>query len=747
VTGNFDDDERALRSAVLLNAESILQARYKAEHELVSAKEALGHVADRLRLALGAGQLGDWSWDAATDQVTLGDRAAEIFDLPVGAVITWKKMREILHEDDRERARLAVEDSLLSRTDYDIDYRVVHSSGAIRWVSAKGRGVYGIDGQVRGMSGVVLDITDRKRTEDALKDETRMLEILNGTAALLSGSLELPVLVQAVTDAATALSGAEFGAFFYNTTDETGEAFLLFALSGAPREAFERFGNPRNTEVFGPTFAGEGVIRLDDVLADPRYGKLAPHYGMPKGHLPVRSYLAAPVIARNGEVIGGLFFGHSVPGVFTARTERLITGVAAQAAVAIDNARLYEDARRIAEQREKLVEAERAARAEAERVSQMKDEFLATLSHELRTPLNAILGWSQLLLSRAQGDVEAKRGLETIARNARAQTQLIDDLLDMSRIISGKVRLELVPTELGEVVDAAMEAVSPSADVKGITLHKVSDPSAGSVMGDPNRLQQVVWNLLTNAVKFTSKGGRVDVTVRRVGAQVELVVRDTGRGIDAAFLPHVFDRFRQADASSTRAHGGLGLGLSIVKQIVELHGGTTHAASEGEGRGAVFTVCLPVVTSSFRDRDHPSMERALSFEHTDVDLAGLRVLVVDDEADARELIELALTRCGASVLTAASAEEALFKLDRSVDVIVSDIGMPNADGYELIARVRALPFASGGRTPAVALTAFARSEDRTRAMLAGFQLHIAKPIEPRELVVTVGSLAGRTFAG
>ena len=264
---------------------------------------------------------------------------------------------------------------------------------------------------------------------------------------------------------------------------------------------------------------------------------------------------------------------------------------------------------------------------------------------------------------------------------------------------------------------------------------------------DPGRIQQVVWNLLSNAVKFTPSGGRVSVSAKRVDATVEIAVTDTGIGIRGEFLKSIFERFHQAEIGTTRKHGGLGLGLSIAKQIVELHGGTIEAVSDGEGKGAVFTVQLPLVTSSLLDREHPSLERALSFEHTDVDLTGVRVLVVDDELDARELIELALTRCGASVITAASAEDALTQLDRRVDVIVSDIGMPNADGYELIARVRALPFAEGGRTPAVALTAFARSEDRTRAMLAGFQLHLAKPIEPRELVVTVGSLAGRTFAG
>jgi GAF domain-containing protein len=280
------------------------------------------------------------------------------------------------------------------------------------------------------------------RTKEALEEETRVLELLNKTGATLASKLDLQSVVQAVTDAATELSGAQFGAFFYTVSNAEGDVFTLFTLSGAPREAFEKLGHPRATPVFAPTFRGEGVIRIADVQKDPRYGQWGPHHGMPKGHLPVRSYLAVPVVARSGEVLGGLFFGHSECGVFTERSERLIVGIAAQGAIAIDNARLYEEAKRAAEERARLLEVERHARAEVERVSVMKDEFLATLSHELRTPLNAVLGWSEILLLRHTEDSETRRGLETIARNARAQAQLIEDLLDMNRIVSGKVRLE-----------------------------------------------------------------------------------------------------------------------------------------------------------------------------------------------------------------------------------------------------------------------------------------------------------------
>ena len=444
------------------------------------------------------------------------------------------------------------------------------------------------------MTGICMDITSRKQAEEALRDETRILEILNDTGAMLSQKLELQDLVQAVTDAATALSGARFGAFFYNVTNDSGDSFMLYALSGAPREAFQDFGQPRATPLFGPTFHGADPIRAADVLADPRYGKWGPHHGMPPGHLPVRSYLAVPVVSRSGEVIGGLFFGHPEVGVFTERAERLVVGVAAQAAVAIDNARMFEAAQRAAEDRKRLLDSERVARAAAERMSEMKDQFLATLSHELRTPLSAILGWSQVLRRRgAKDDADVQRGLETIERNARMQTQLIEDLLDMSRIASGKVRLDVQAVQPAGFVEAAVETVRPAADAKSIALVTMVDPDVGTIMGDPGRLQQVVWNLLSNAIKFTPKDGRIETTVRWEPDHVEIRVTDTGIGIKPEFLAHLFERFRQADASTTRKYGGLGLGLSIVKNLVELHGGSVHAQSEGEDRGATFIVQLP----------------------------------------------------------------------------------------------------------------------------------------------------------
>jgi signal transduction histidine kinase/ActR/RegA family two-component response regulator len=382
---------------------------------------------------------------------------------------------------------------------------------------------------------------------------------------------------------------------------------------------------------------------------------------------------------------------------------------------------------------------EREARRQAEEANRLKDEFLATLSHELRTPLNAILGWAQMLRSGRLDEATTERAVETIERNAKAQAQLIADILDVSRIITGKLRLELGPVELPHVIEAALDSVRPAADAKEIHLAVRLDPQLPPLLGDANRLQQVVWNLLSNAIKFTPRGGRVEVELRQSGPGVEVRVSDTGIGIRPDFLPYVFDRFRQAESSTTRAHGGLGLGLSIVRHLVELHGGTVAVESPGEGQGTTFIVHLPVRSAALavdRRQSHPAWSAP--------PLDGLHVLVLEDEADTRELVTLTLTQGGAQVTAVPSAAEALAALDRSLpDVLVSDIGVPGEDGYSLLRKLRAREPARGGLVPAVALTAYARTEDRLQAFTAGFQMHLAKPVDPAELVAVVASLAGR----
>jgi PAS domain S-box-containing protein len=397
-----------------------------------------------------------------------------------------------------------------------------------------------------------------------------------------------------------------------------------------------------------------------------------------------------------------------------------------------------------AEERHRILESERAARSNAERASVLKDEFLATLSHELRTPLNAILGWTQLLRTGERDEASLDEGLQTIERNARAQTRIIEDLLEMSRIMSGKTRLDVQPIDLAAIVESAVGTVAPAAAAKQVRIVKMLDP-VQTMSGDPARLQQVLWNLLANAIKFTPKGGRVDIMLERINSHVEISVSDNGEGISPEFLPFVFDRFRQQDASQTRRHSGLGLGLSIVKNLTELHGSSVRAESEGLGKGATFTVSLPLVSvrQGAGPRVHPGADGS-EICPIDVDLEGVRVLVVDDERDSLEFARRLLKECKAGVLTATSAVEGLRLICAECpDVIVSDIGMPEKDGLEMIRELRAQsPPAT--KIPAIALTAFARSEDRTRAMLAGYQVHLSKPVQPQELIAAVANLAGRT---
>ncbi len=989
------------------------------------------------------------------------DQVFWVYDLKEARVVytnpayerTWDDTRENLykderaffanvHPDDRERmADMLRRQRAGART--EAEYRIVKRDGTVRWIHDRGFPVRDERGVVFRIVGIAEDVTESRAAAKALREQTEAVETVNRVGQMLAGELDLHKLVQAVTDAATELTGAQFGSFFYNVLDEEGSSYMLYTLSGVPREAFAHFPMLRATDLFGPTFRSEGTIRIDDVTRDARYGKNSPYFGIPEGHLPLTSYLAVPVVSRSGEVVGGLFFGHPEAGVFTERAGRIVEGLAAQAAIAVDNARLFESARaeranaeaseryyrflaeaipqviwtaradgfldycnqrwyeytgmtleesegagwqrvlhpddlqpsaerwqhcvetgevyeveyrfrrasdglyrwhlgralplrqadgqivkwfgtctdihdrkHAEEQQRFLAEASavlvasldyettltalarlivprladwctvdmltddrtierlavahqdpskvelawelnrhypndlsemegvskvirtgrpdlcsnipaellalvsrdaehlkalrqlglkssmivpliahnrvlgaitmmsaesdrhftaadlsfaedlagRAALAvdnarlyrEAQEVNRLKDEFLATLSHELRTPLTAVLGWTRLLGTGQLDETTHKRALETIERNAQAQVQLIDDILDVSRIIRGKLRLDVRPTELSSVIEAAVDSVRPAAEAKSIRLQVVLDPRAGPVSGDPDRLQQVVWNLLSNAIKFTPKDGRVQVLLTRVNSHLELSVSDTGQGIEKKFLPYVFDRFRQADPSTTRKHGGLGLGLAIVRHLIELHGGTVTAESAGAGQGTTFKVSLPLMSvhqPEFASHSgehpvvagHPTAGEPL-MQECPSELGGLRVLLVEDEPDSREMLAVVLTQCRADVRTVSNAADALSQLESwRPDVLISDIEMPGEDGYTLIRKVRSLPPERGGRIPAAALTAYARAEDRMRALLAGFQLHIPKPVEPAELAAVVASLAGRAM--
>jgi PAS domain S-box-containing protein len=405
--------------------------------------------------------------------------------------------------------------------------------------------------------------------------------------------------------------------------------------------------------------------------------------------------------------------------------------------------------------RKRLEEALRQQAAELAQANRMKDEFLAIVSHELRSPLNAILGWAGLLRTRKYDEMTTARALETIERNAKSQTQLIDDLLDVSQIIRGKLRLNVRSVNPVPVIEAAIDTVRPAAEAKAIQLESRLNPLAGNVLGDIDRLQQVIWNLLSNAIKFTPEGGRVEIQLDCINSHVQIRVSDTGQGISADLLPYIFERFRQADSTTTRSHGGLGLGLAIVRQLVELHGGTVQAESPGVGKGATFIVTLPLKAardgvSSGIDSANGSKQPGLMLEgeatcDSSASLNGLQVLVVDDEAEVRALVTMVLEQHGSKVTVAASVDEALAALEHlQPDVLLCDIGMPGKDGYALIRKVRELESKQGRQIPAAALTAYVRAEDRTRALLAGFQIHLPKPVEPSKLVMTVANLARRS---
>ncbi len=473
------------------------------------------------------------------------------------------------------------------------------------------------------------------------------------------------------------------------------------------------------------------------ILARLRAGERIEHYETVRVRKDGRhiyiSLTVSPIVGPNGKIVGASKIARDI-------TEQR------QAHKALDEA--YAMAKRAqAEAEATAMENERLYR-QAEESSRLKEEFLATISHELRTPLSAVLGWTRMLRLGQLSEEDRAKALDTIERNARAQAQLIDDLLDVSRIVTGKLRMDVRASDPNSFIDAAVEAVRPAAVAKGVRVQKVIDTGAIAIPGDPVRLQQVVWNLLSNAIKFTPRGGHVQIRSERVNSHLEIVVADTGQGIPADFLPHVFDRFRQADQKTSRQHGGMGLGLAIVRHLVELHGGTVRAASEGVGQGATFTVMLPITpvyqVDQTGSRVHPAARDLLPAPDRNDRLDGLTILVVDDEADTRELLRRGLEYCGATVKLAGSAADALAKFETDVpDILISDIGMPGTDGYDLIKQVRNLPTEKSRKVAAIALTAYTRVEDRLHALRAGYDMHVPKPVELTELVAVAASVARR----
>jgi PAS domain S-box-containing protein len=704
-----EDETMQLQRVALETATGILQIRQRAEQEIRRANELLQRRTKELAQALVTMRA---TLESTTDAILVTDEKASVTDFNEQYIEMWKIPREILEHGpsgevptiegqcfvDPKKFLARIEEILATgQESFDV---LELKDGRILERSSK---VLSVEGQAAGRVWSFRDVTERHLAETT---SHRLGAIVASSDDAIVGK-DLNSLVTSWN------SGAE-RIFGFTAEEMIGKSIMR--LIPHDRREEER-------EILFRIRRGEHIDHFETI----RLAKDGRQLNV--------SVTISPIKDSSGRVVGASKVARDITG--RKKSEQALKEAMQQA----------ESANR---ERLQLLESERDARSQAERANRVKDEFLATLSHELRTPLNAVLGWTNILQHGNIQSEELKQGLETIERNARIQAQIIEDLLDMSRIISGKVRLEVQQTDLSAVLNESIETLRVTAEAKSVRLQAVMDPFAGPISGDPNRLRQVFWNVLHNAIKFTPKGGKVQVRLDSVGSQVEVNVTDSGEGIAPDFLPYIFDRFQQGDASTTRRHGGLGLGLAIVKQLVELHGGNVRVKSDGIGQGTVFTVQLPLIavySEPDQERRHP---RAALWENKplpEFSLSNVHVLVVDDEIDARNLVKRLLEMAGATVSMAASASEALERIStRPPDVLVCDIGMPGEDGYSLIRRLRVLEHRQEKALPAVALTAYARSEDRTKAIRSGFQNHLAKPVEPAELLAVVSSLAARKLA-
>ncbi len=773
----------------------------------VLAERERDMLAGQRQLALDAAAMGWWRYDPITQISSYDRRYTEIFRVD-GTEKPNDEILKCIHPDDLPAVWASVTAALnpANPTPYSAEYRIFHPDGSIRWIEAHGAAIFegfGEDRHAVSLVGTVADVTKRRR--DSEQTRTILESISDGFFALdrdwrftyinpqgerLLDRAAKDLLGRVIFDKYPGIRGSDIEQIYLRAASGTAGSVTSFYADHDRWYEIHAYPAPEGISIYfrdvTERMRADDALResntllqaisdsTDDVIfAKDLEGRL--RYANPA----TLALLGKPLDLVLGKTDAELLGDANAAGSVMENDRRIMqTGIAEEIeervplpdgshrvwfSQKIPNrdasgkvigllgvSRDITDRKQSEEAKQALLDAERQARADADRASRMKDEFLATLSHELRTPLNAILGWAGILSSDQATEEDWTTGIETILRNAKAQTRIIEELLDMSRIISGKIRLDVQQVSLGAVVQAAIDTVRPAADAKGVRIIPVMDSHPGPLSGDPNRLQQVFWNLLSNAVKFTPRGGQVQVMLERVQSQVEVRIADSGEGIRADFLPFVFDRFRQADASTTRRHGGLGLGLAIVKQLVELHGGTAVVTSKGPGHGATFTVSLPVAAVQLEPepavlRRHPEADSALNIKPVPcINLDNVRVLVVDDEPDARDLVKRLLEECKALVNSAATAAEAIAMLRaEKFAVLVSDIGMPNEDGYALIRNVRQLPLEQGKNTPAIALTAYASAEDRVKSITAGFQNHIAKPVDPAELIAMVASLAGR----
>ena len=768
--------------------------------ERKSAEEALLENREWLRLTMAGSRMGTWTRELdGTDRVVWSPELERIFGLEPGEFpLTEEAFLGFVHPDDRQSVTEAVRHAIQTHSDYDVEFRYTQKGGARRWMLGRGRAFYDEAGKPYRLAGLGWDITERKQIEEALRQSERELTEFfeNATEAihwvgpdgtiLRANNAELRMLGYDA-DEYLGRNIAEFHLEQEVIQDILARLTGGEALTRYPARMLCKDGSIRDVLINSSVYFEEGKfihtrcftrdvteeLRVDKALrrmaaivestddaviakdldgvitnwnpgAEKLYGYKAEEViGKPVAILipPDRPDEEPTILAklRRGEQIDHYETIRMVRDgsrINVSLTVSPIRNAAGKVIGASKIARDITEQKRAEQEREQLLARERLAREEAEIANRAKDEFLAVLSHELRTPLTAMLGWLAILRGHRLDQKTTEHAIETIERNAQAQAQLIEDLVDVSRIVGGKLNLEVRPIELLPVINAAIEVVRPAADAKNISIEMNYDSAVGPVSGDPARLQQVIWNLLSNAVKFTPKEGSVHVNFQQTESSAEIVIRDTGIGISADFLPHVFERFRQAESAVTRSHRGMGLGLAIVRHLIELHGGTVTAASEGENQGTTFTLRVPLAAVT-----RHTLVKAVDLEKADDGmLNGIRILLVEDEADARELIALTLRRSGADVEAVDSAGNALHRLQTfAPDVLLSDIGLPVQSGYDLIRSVRALA-SDINKVPAIALTAFATETDRQRSLSAGFHAHLAKPVEPDHLIATIKGL-------
>ncbi|MGJ5675579.1 MAG: ATP-binding protein [Nostochopsis sp.] len=678
---------------------------------------ALRQSEERWRLALAAAQMIVWEIDLKSQWVVCSEQANAIWGIQSGAN---DEFTSAIHPDDREYVIETRTRAIAGEVPYILEYRVVSPDGKIHWLNSQGKVYYSREGEPERVIGVSVDISDRKQAEELLRLSTRRSQLLAQMGQVFAENfLEFDALLEMISKRIAELIGDSCTICLLSEDRQWLNAVAIHHIDVC--DLLNAVPQPAHQGLYARVLETGQPLLIPTISPEEFQLFVQPAYQCYHQHFEAYSILLVPLRAR-GRVIGTIGVSRNQPGnPYTLDDQNFLQDLADRAALAIINAQLYQKTAQ--------------ARQQAEAANRTKDEFLAILSHELRTPLNPILGWAKLLQRGKLNANKTALALETIERNTKLQVQLIEDLLNISRILQGKFSLNSCPVDLKSIIEAAIETVRLAAEAKSIQIKTSFASDVGNVLGDTSRLQQVVWNLLANAVKFTPRGGKVEVKLETSDLSVQIQVKDNGRGINSEFLPYVFDYFRQADSSMTRTFGGLGLGLAIVRQIIELHGGTVEAASPGEGRGATFTVSLPLLAVQTSTTQEEVVTQDM------LTLQGIQVLAVDDEVDNLELIAFILEQSGAVVISVSSAQEALQILNQTKpDILLADIGMPEIDGYTLLRQIRTMSPEQGGEIPAIALTAYVGEMNQQQALQTGFQLHISKPVEPEELIQAIAQI-------